>query len=220
MERGRRRAFGRHRTGHGFLAGDLLRVPPRRRSFPTRRQKETSPPRYWSSADTKRSTIRPGLMLRVDARNWVKAGVEYTDGLLHFSAVVTTGRLLGLVGRAAAGRPRPVRLRLTRHGEAIRVQYERPSGWQMARLGAPSMPARDRDRTRWPVPRACRLQRGPSASPSARRSPGAARRLNSGGREPQANRDACAAGRRVRRPGWRETLETLFLEERRRRSPR
>src|SRR5260370_8903692 len=30
-----------------------------------------------------------GIMIRLDAANWIKAGIEYTDGLPHFSAVVT-----------------------------------------------------------------------------------------------------------------------------------
>ena len=28
-------------------------------------------------------------MIRLDSANWIKTGVEYTDGLPHFSAVVT-----------------------------------------------------------------------------------------------------------------------------------
>ncbi|RYG21241.1 DUF1349 domain-containing protein, partial [bacterium] len=30
-----------------------------------------------------------GLMLRLDERNWIKAGIEFTDGKHHLSAVVT-----------------------------------------------------------------------------------------------------------------------------------
>ena len=30
-----------------------------------------------------------GLMLRRDERNWIKTGIEFTDGLMHFSVVVT-----------------------------------------------------------------------------------------------------------------------------------
>ena len=30
-------------------------------------------------------------MLRLDARNWIKCGIEYTDGMMHFSVVVTRG---------------------------------------------------------------------------------------------------------------------------------
>lgn len=30
-----------------------------------------------------------GLFLRLDERHWIKAGIEFTDGLMHFSTVVT-----------------------------------------------------------------------------------------------------------------------------------
>ena len=30
-----------------------------------------------------------GLMLCLDERNWIKTGIEYTDGMMHFSVVVT-----------------------------------------------------------------------------------------------------------------------------------
>jgi regulation of enolase protein 1 (concanavalin A-like superfamily) len=82
-----------------------------------------------------------GLMLRVDARNWIKAGVEYTDGLLHFSTVITRGGYSDWSVVPIGAVNEPVRLRLTRHGEALRVQYERSSGWHMARLGFLDMPA-------------------------------------------------------------------------------
>ena len=62
-----------------------------------------------------------GVMIRVDAANWIKAGVEYTDGLPHFSVVVTRdfSDWSVLPGKAAG----PVWLRLTKAGSAIRIQY-------------------------------------------------------------------------------------------------
>ena len=30
-----------------------------------------------------------GPLLRIDETHWVKAGIEFTDGLMHFSVVVT-----------------------------------------------------------------------------------------------------------------------------------
>src|SRR4029079_1944614 len=32
-----------------------------------------------------------GLMVRADATHWMKCGIEYTDGAMHFSVVVTNG---------------------------------------------------------------------------------------------------------------------------------
>ncbi|CDX26583.1 Regulation of enolase protein 1 [Mesorhizobium sp. ORS 3324] len=63
-----------------------------------------------------------GLMLRLNETHWIKAGIEYTDGLAYFSVVVTNDTSdWSLVGICAD--PNGVRIRLTRHAEAIRVQY-------------------------------------------------------------------------------------------------
>ncbi|ESX48053.1 DUF1349 domain-containing protein [Mesorhizobium sp. C416B] len=63
-----------------------------------------------------------GLMLRLSETHWIKAGIEYTDGLAYFSVVVTNDTsdwsLLSIPND-----PDGVRIRLTRHAEAIRVQY-------------------------------------------------------------------------------------------------
>lgn len=77
-----------------------------------------------------------GLMLRVDERNWVKTGIEYTDGMMHFSVVVTNQVSDWSVIPLPDARPTDeVRARVTRHGNAIRVQYSIAGApWQMARL--------------------------------------------------------------------------------------
>lgn len=83
-----------------------------------------------------------GLMLRVDERNWLKTGVEHTDGAMHFSVVITRDDFsdwsvlpVGISCRSG------FRVRLTRHGEALRVQYREPGGhWRLARLGYLPMP--------------------------------------------------------------------------------
>ncbi|AZO32598.1 MAG: DUF1349 domain-containing protein [Mesorhizobium sp.] len=76
-----------------------------------------------------------GMMLRLSETHWIKAGIEYTDGLAYFSVVVTNDRSdWSLV--AIPPDPNGVRIRLTRHAEAIRVQYldASDSHWKPVRL--------------------------------------------------------------------------------------
>jgi regulation of enolase protein 1 (concanavalin A-like superfamily) len=78
-----------------------------------------------------------GLMLRIDERGWVKTGIEYTDGLMHFSVVVTHEDLSdwSVIPLPDATPQDDVHVRLTRHGDAVRVQYAiGHNRWQMARL--------------------------------------------------------------------------------------
>ena len=61
-----------------------------------------------------------GLMLRLSETHWIKAGIEYTDGLAYFSVVVTNDTSDWSLVAIAAGKD-GVRIRLTRHAEAIRL---------------------------------------------------------------------------------------------------
>ncbi len=77
-----------------------------------------------------------GLMLRLDAANWIKCGIEFTDGLMHFSVVVTRGvsdwSVVPLHGTSPDA---PLSVRLTRHDNAVRIQFRFGADpWQMARL--------------------------------------------------------------------------------------
>lgn len=83
-----------------------------------------------------------GAMLFVDGKNWLKCGVEYTDGAKQFSVVVTrddqsdwsVAKIDGELGD-------PVSLRMTRHAEALRIQrQERDGTWVLARLCYLQMP--------------------------------------------------------------------------------
>lgn len=96
-----------------------------------------------------------GLMFLQDDQHWIKAGIEVTDGRAVFSTVVTNGRsdwaTMPLPFAAS-----PLRLRLTRHDTAIRVQVADPAGgWIMARLAY--MPLRNPARV---GPMACSPERG------------------------------------------------------------
>lgn len=93
-------------------------------------------------ADYRRLYDQAGAMLFVDGDNWLKCGVEFTDGLMHFSVVVTRDdqsdwSMMPLMAEADA----PVTLRLTRHAEALRVQIRLADGsWALVRLAFLSMP--------------------------------------------------------------------------------
>lgn len=77
-----------------------------------------------------------GLMLRLDERNWIKTGIEYTDGLMHFSVVVTRDVSdWSVIPLPQASPQDELHVRLTRHDDAVRVQYAiGDQAWQMARL--------------------------------------------------------------------------------------
>ena len=83
-----------------------------------------------------------GLMLRVDERHWVKAGLEFSDGLVHVSTVITREysdwSMVALPSYSGT-----LGLQLTRHGDAIRVQFREPGGpWRLLRLGYLPLPER------------------------------------------------------------------------------
>ncbi len=80
-----------------------------------------------------------GLMLRLDERNWIKAGIEFTDGKQHLSAVVTRDYSDWSVLPLATD-PGEVRLRISRYvsqatATGVRVEYALGEGaFQMLRL--------------------------------------------------------------------------------------
>lgn len=86
--------------------------------------------------DYKHLYDQAGLMLRVDERNWIKTGIEFTDGLMHFSVVVTREVSDWSVIPLLKAKPTDaLHVRLTRHHEAVRVQYAlNDEPWRMARM--------------------------------------------------------------------------------------
>ncbi|MEI9402524.1 DUF1349 domain-containing protein [Mesorhizobium argentiipisi] len=63
-----------------------------------------------------------GLMMRLSESHWIKAGLEFTDGKSYFSVVVTNDASDWSLVEVPVD-PEGIRIRLTRHDEAIRVQY-------------------------------------------------------------------------------------------------
>lgn len=76
-----------------------------------------------------------GLMMHLTDQHWIKCGVEVNDGQPVFSTVVTNLRS-DWATMPLPFDPERVRLRLTRHAEAVRVDVAKPEGgWILARLG-------------------------------------------------------------------------------------
>lgn len=84
-------------------------------------------------ADFSQQYDQAGLMIRADATQWVKCGIEFVGGTAFLAVVVTNGMsdwsqmpLPGFDGR--------LRLRLTRVRDAVWVQYLAEGVWKMLRL--------------------------------------------------------------------------------------
>lgn len=75
-----------------------------------------------------------GVMLRQDETHWLKAGIEFSDAVPNMSVVVTRGASdwSTLALPSASG---PQRLRLTRIGNAVVVQFRNAANrWQLLRV--------------------------------------------------------------------------------------
>ena len=115
-----------HDDGHGLLA-----------PFPDGTAVEVS-----FVADLTEQFDQAGLLVRADAENWVKAGVEYADGTAQLGAVVTS-----VVSDWSTGEVdwvgRTVTVRASRSGDALTVRArvdEEP--WRLVRLAPidPTLP--------------------------------------------------------------------------------
>ena len=76
-----------------------------------------------------------GLMIRVDAEHWIKAGVEFADGAPQLGAVVTDGSSDWSVGPVPDWAGREVTIRASRMADAviIRARVEEEP-WRLVRL--------------------------------------------------------------------------------------
>jgi regulation of enolase protein 1 (concanavalin A-like superfamily) len=77
-----------------------------------------------------------GLMIRHDADHWMKCGVEFTDGVCHFSTVVTTRGRSDWSAFALPADTQTISARVSRLDDALFVQYRMDNDplWRMARL--------------------------------------------------------------------------------------
>lgn len=81
-----------------------------------------------------------GLMLRLDERNWIKAGIEFVDGQQFLSAVVTRD-FSDWSTTPLPGNPEWVCIRCTREDSAVKVEWsESSTEFRMLRLAY--LPAR------------------------------------------------------------------------------
>lgn len=76
-----------------------------------------------------------GLMLRIDHRNWIKLGIEHSDGVTNFSLVCARDGLSDWSVVAQQLLTGPQSVRLTRTGGAVIAHYRDAAGtWQLMRL--------------------------------------------------------------------------------------
>ncbi|MDX3356487.1 DUF1349 domain-containing protein [Streptomyces sp. ME01-24h] len=119
-------------TGYGFVRDDghaLLT------GFPADTSVEVT-----FRADFDRLYDQAGLMIRVDAETWVKAGIEMSDGVPHLGAVVTRGVSDWSLAPVPDWAGRSVTVRASRSGDAVTIRARRDDGpWRLVRL-APLAP--------------------------------------------------------------------------------
>jgi regulation of enolase protein 1 (concanavalin A-like superfamily) len=114
-------------TSYGFVHDDghALLAP-----FPPGTAVEVS-----FTADLTELYDQAGVMVRVDAEHWIKAGVEQSDGAPQLGAVVTHGTSDWSLAPVPGWAGREVTVRVSRAGDAVTVRA-RCDGepWRMVRL--------------------------------------------------------------------------------------
>lgn len=84
-----------------------------------------------------------GLFLRVDEANWIKAGVEVSDGEEQLGAVVTRGESDWSLAPVASWRGRRVTVRASRSGDAITIRARVDAdAWRLVRVAPLAADAR------------------------------------------------------------------------------
>jgi regulation of enolase protein 1 (concanavalin A-like superfamily) len=93
------------------------------------------------SGDYAEQYDQAGLMLRLDEKNWIKAGIEYVDGHQSLSTVVTRDYSDWAI-TPLLSKPAGLTLRLSREGTAVRVEYS-SNGVHYELLRLAYLPAQD-----------------------------------------------------------------------------
>jgi regulation of enolase protein 1 (concanavalin A-like superfamily) len=76
-----------------------------------------------------------GIMVRADQETWIKAGVEFTDGVPHVGAVVTRSVSDWSLSPAPDWADRLITVRVSRVADAVTVQARCETGpWQLVRV--------------------------------------------------------------------------------------
>jgi regulation of enolase protein 1 (concanavalin A-like superfamily) len=76
-----------------------------------------------------------GVLVRVDENTWIKAGVEFTDGVPHLGAVVTRGQSDWSLAAVPDWAGHEVTIRVSRAGDAVTVRARcEDEPWRMVRL--------------------------------------------------------------------------------------
>lgn len=116
-----------NRTGYGFIHDNghaLLR------DFPAHSAMEVEFSAAWTH-----EFDQAGLFLYADSERWVKAGVEFADGVLGLGAVVTAGMSDWSVGHVPEWMGARIRIRVSRTKDAITVRARAgDEPWRLVRL--------------------------------------------------------------------------------------
>lgn len=116
-----------NRTGYGFThtTGHALL-----HEFPADSAMEVE-----FSANWTHEFDQAGLFVYADSEHWVKAGVEFADGVLGLGAVVTDEMSDWSVGHVPEWMGQPIRVRVSRSTDAITIRARTSTEpWRLVRL--------------------------------------------------------------------------------------
>ena len=114
-------------TGYGFThySGHALLI-----DFPPHTAMEVE-----FSAEWTHEFDQAGIFLHADDRHWVKAGVEFADGVLGLGAVVTDHKSDWSVGQVPGWMHHKIRVRVSRSHDALTIRARTPGDpWRLVRL--------------------------------------------------------------------------------------